>query len=253
MNLNVFLICKDLDCADKMDSKGSVLQAVKDAIATLNAGSASGSVEYYTATLDSDIAKSAGIKFAPTVLIVDADTQRVVGKQASDPINGAMLKNSIVDIVTNGVEPGSGDNGGGIIPGGTPGGDLLGLGIFNLGLNIPTWVWLALAGVAVYKASTAKSGLAVAGFGAAGLVAGLNYLNKKKAASVGNLGTIEYIKSYGNTYYLTTSLDLSGAGIKMAGDGSDHARGLKTYHVTTNAFNRLKANGYKMVLNITSF
>lgn len=63
---------------------------------------------------------------------------------------------------------------------------------------------------------------------------------------------IEYIKSYGNTYYLTTKADLKGAGIRMSGDGSDHKRGMKTYHVTDNAFKKLKAK-YPVKLNTTSF
>ena len=38
----------------------------------------------------------------------------------------------------------------------------------------------------------------------------------------------------------------------MSGDGSDHKRGMKTYHVTDNAFKKLKAN-YSVKLNTTSF
>lgn len=63
---------------------------------------------------------------------------------------------------------------------------------------------------------------------------------------------IEYIKSYGNTYYLTTKADLKGAGIRMSDDGSDHKRGMKTYHATDNAFKKLKAK-YSVILNTTSF
>jgi hypothetical protein len=63
---------------------------------------------------------------------------------------------------------------------------------------------------------------------------------------------IEYIKSYGNTYYLTTKAVLKGSGIRMSGDGSDHKRGMKTYHVTEAAWKRLKAT-YPVKLNTTSF
>ena len=63
---------------------------------------------------------------------------------------------------------------------------------------------------------------------------------------------IEFVKSYGNTYYLTTETDLKGVGIRMSGDGSDHKRGMKTYHVTDNAFKKLKAK-YSVKLNTTSF
>ena len=52
--------------------------------------------------------------------------------------------------------------------------------------------------------------------------------------------TIEYKVSYNGGYYVTTSLDLGGRGIRQSGDGSDHKRGLKTYHVTENAMNTLK-------------
>jgi hypothetical protein len=53
--------------------------------------------------------------------------------------------------------------------------------------------------------------------------------------------TIEYrVASYGGKLYITTDLELSGRGISMSGDGSDHKRGKKTYHVTQNAFNKLK-------------
>lgn len=207
MNLLVFLICKDVDCTSKLDSKSAVMQAVKDAIAAVKSGPVEGSVFYHTATLDSNIAKSAGIKIAPAVLIVDADTDRVLDKVLGDPINAASVRKKIVDLVTKGVEPGSGNNGDGIIPGGTPGGDLLGLGLFNLGFNIPSWIWLALAGVAVYKASTSKSQVAVMGFGAAGVVAGLNYLNKAKVSAIGNLPPMQ-----------STNFDIDATGDVVTGD-----------------------------------
>lgn len=53
--------------------------------------------------------------------------------------------------------------------------------------------------------------------------------------------TIEYKCSYNGGYYLTTDLLLSGRGIKMSGNGTDHARGKKTYHVTASAFKALQA------------
>lgn len=53
--------------------------------------------------------------------------------------------------------------------------------------------------------------------------------------------TIECKASYGRGFYLTTDLELKGRGIEMCGDGSDHARGKKTYQVTKNAWDRIKA------------
>ena len=53
--------------------------------------------------------------------------------------------------------------------------------------------------------------------------------------------TIEYSVSYNGGFYLTTALELKGRGIKQRGDGSDHKRGLNTYQVTENAFNKLKS------------
>lgn len=64
--------------------------------------------------------------------------------------------------------------------------------------------------------------------------------------------TVEYIPSYGGSYYLTTSALLEGAGIKMADDGRNHKRGKKTYHVTENAFKKIKKE-YTVVRNTTSF
>lgn len=52
--------------------------------------------------------------------------------------------------------------------------------------------------------------------------------------------TIEYKCSHSGGFYLTTELVLKGRGIKMVGDGSEHARKKKTYQVTTKAFDILK-------------
>ena len=52
--------------------------------------------------------------------------------------------------------------------------------------------------------------------------------------------TIEYRCSYSSKFYITTDLELKGRGITPAGDGSDHKRGKKTYHVTEKAMNKLK-------------
>lgn len=51
---------------------------------------------------------------------------------------------------------------------------------------------------------------------------------------------------FGNHYYIHTKLELKGQGIKKTGDGSDHKRGLKSYRVTDNAYNRL-VKKYKVV------
>lgn len=52
--------------------------------------------------------------------------------------------------------------------------------------------------------------------------------------------TIEYTCSHNGGFYVTTDLSLSGRGIKMRGDGSTHARGKKTYHMTEFAFSKIK-------------
>ena len=52
---------------------------------------------------------------------------------------------------------------------------------------------------------------------------------------------VEYTSSYGGKLYVTTDLNLSGRGIRQSGDGSTHARGKKTYHVTENAMEAIKA------------
>ena len=52
--------------------------------------------------------------------------------------------------------------------------------------------------------------------------------------------TIEFKCSYNGGFYLTTDLNLTGRGIRMSGDGSNHKRGKKTYHVTESAFDKLK-------------
>ena len=57
------------------------------------------------------------------------------------------------------------------------------------------------------------------------------------------LAQIIYKVSYGGGYYLTVeddSVTLSGRGIRMSGDGSDHRRGKKTYHVTEAAFKKIE-------------
>lgn len=51
---------------------------------------------------------------------------------------------------------------------------------------------------------------------------------------------LEYSTSYNGGFYVTSALELKGRGIKQSGDGSGHARGLKTYHVTELALNKLK-------------
>ena len=51
---------------------------------------------------------------------------------------------------------------------------------------------------------------------------------------------IQYVCSHGSGYYVTTDLDLKGRGIRQTGDGSDHKKGKKTYHVTDRALEALK-------------
>ncbi len=52
---------------------------------------------------------------------------------------------------------------------------------------------------------------------------------------------VEYMPSYGGTYYLATSALLEGRGIKMADDGRNHMRSLKTYTVTETAWKKIKS------------
>jgi len=59
-----------------------------------------------------------------------------------------------------------------------------------------------------------------------------------------NHGGIEYTCSYNGGFYVTTDLKLTGRGVKLSGDGSAHARGKKTYHLTEAAMKKLKANTF---------
>lgn len=79
----------------------------------------------------------------------------------------------------------TGQGGDGIIPSNTnPGGPVFNpFGLFDLPINPPGWVWLAIAGLAAYKASQSKSPAGMYGWGAAGLVAGMNYLMRNEAKS----------------------------------------------------------------------
>lgn len=63
---------------------------------------------------------------------------------------------------------------------------------------------------------------------------------------------VEYMPSYGGSYYLTTSALLKGVGVRMADDGRNHKRGLKTYHVTENAWKKIKAK-HPVTKNTRSF
>ena len=54
--------------------------------------------------------------------------------------------------------------------------------------------------------------------------------------------TIEVKCSYGGGFYLTTDEELKGRGVKASGDGSDHKRNKKTYHVTEAAFKKIEAS-----------
>lgn len=51
---------------------------------------------------------------------------------------------------------------------------------------------------------------------------------------------IEFSCAYGGKFYVTTDLELKGRGIKLNGDGSNHARNKKTYFVTEKAMDKLK-------------
>ena len=51
---------------------------------------------------------------------------------------------------------------------------------------------------------------------------------------------IEYVCSYSRGFSVTTNLELKGKGIKQTGDGSDHKRNMKTYHVSELAMSKLK-------------
>ena len=62
--------------------------------------------------------------------------------------------------------------------------------------------------------------------------------------------TIEYRSSYGGSFYLTTSLDLKGRGIKQTGYGTNHKRELKTYHVTEKSMDKLKKEYDKLTIEL---
>lgn len=185
MNLDVFLICKDADCDTFTDSRAAVLKAAQEAVAELKNAPTAGSVFYYTSSLNSQVAKTAGVTNAPTVLITDHDTGRVLATITGNPINAVTVKARIKELALQGYQTGEG--GTGIFPGGTPGGDLLGLGLFNLNWKLPHWIWLALAGAAAYKAATSKLTRCKVVFGSAALVAGLNWWNKQGVAGIGML------------------------------------------------------------------
>tara|TARA_R110000803_G_scaffold156365_4_gene220911 strand:- start:898 stop:1152 length:255 start_codon:yes stop_codon:yes gene_type:complete len=51
---------------------------------------------------------------------------------------------------------------------------------------------------------------------------------------------IEFVCSYGGGYAVHTNLELKGRGIRQTGDGSNHKRNLKGYHVTELALEKLK-------------
>ena len=59
----------------------------------------------------------------------------------------------------------------------------------------------------------------------------------------------EFDVSYGGSSYVTTHLDLKGRGITQLGDGSDHARGLKTYNITAAAFKKVQQQHGKFHYN----
>lgn len=50
----------------------------------------------------------------------------------------------------------------------------------------------------------------------------------------------EWSEGYGGKKYVTTDLELKGRGIISGGDSSTHARGLKTYHMTDAAFQKVQ-------------
>jgi hypothetical protein len=52
---------------------------------------------------------------------------------------------------------------------------------------------------------------------------------------------IEFTTSYNGGSYITTSLQLSGRGIRQTGNGENHKRGLNTYHVTEAAMTKIKS------------
>lgn len=74
-------------------------------------------------------------------------------------------------------------------------------------------------------------------------------LSKKPVKA--NYSKIE-ARNYGRSWYITTSLELNGPGIKLAGSKEDHARGLYTYNVTNAAMKKLKTL-FNVVQNTTSF
>ena len=51
---------------------------------------------------------------------------------------------------------------------------------------------------------------------------------------------IEVKCSYGGGFYLTTDEILTGRGVKLCGDGSDHKRNKRTYQVTAAAMKKIE-------------
>ena len=74
----------------------------------------------------------------------------------------------------------------------------------------------------------------------------MNTANQKHEVVYTELGQtteaqIEFVVSYNGGYALNTSLELKGRGIKKTGNGENHKRNLKSYHVTELALNKLKS------------
>lgn len=171
----VYLICGDPNCADSVSNRDAVLDAVKSAISQL--AGLNGRIDYYTATTASEVAKTSKVTSTPTVLIIDPDTNMLIHKLPG--VNKPQIIKLLVEL-GGGIDLGSGGNDG-VIPSDTdPGGPQFNpFGLFDLNINPPRWMWLAIAGISLYKASSSKSPAGMYGWGAAGLVAGLNWIHKK--------------------------------------------------------------------------
>ncbi|MCF8237687.1 MAG: hypothetical protein K9I85_05995 [Saprospiraceae bacterium] len=177
----VYLICGDPNCADSASNRDAVLDAVKAAISQL--AGLDGRIDYYTASTASEVAKTAKVTSTPTVLIIDPDTNMLIHKLPG--VNKPQITKLLVEM-GGGIDLGSGGNDG-VIPSDTdPGGPQFNpFGLFDLNINPPGWMWLAIAGIALYKASSSKNPAGMYGWGAAGLVAGMNYWNKRNKSISG--------------------------------------------------------------------
>jgi len=65
-------------------------------------------------------------------------------------------------------------------------------------------------------------------------------VNISVVSGIKNVLIFEFIVSYGGKYYVSSNMELKGAGIKKVGTGQDHKRSLKTYLMTETALKKMQ-------------